>query len=116
MPHIIVEYSRDVADHIDVPDLLQALHERLAVAAEGVPRSRIKSRGVPASYAVVGDQDGHGHMVHVTLLLLAGRDVATRRAYADPLHALARSAVADVLPNCSVTLEVRDMDPDVYYT
>lgn len=113
MPHIIVEYSSDVADHVDMSGLLGGLHNGLA--DQGIDKARIKTRGVALPYAIVGEQPAHGHMVHVTLLLLAGRDVAVKKQYGDALIDIARSGVRAALPNCSVTLEVRDMDPDTYY-
>ena len=113
MPHIIVEHSSNIEDQIDLPDLLQALHESLT--AEGIDKARIKTRSLPLSHAVVGAHGVQGHMVHITLLLLAGRDVPTKKQYADPLHALAKDVLQSKLPQCSVTLEVRDMNPDTYY-
>ena len=113
MPHIIVEHSSNIEDQIDLPDLLQGLHD--ALAAEGIDKARIKTRSIPLSHAVVGDHGSSGHMVHITLLLLAGRDVATKKQYADPLHALAKGVLQEKLPQCAVTLEVRDMNSDTYY-
>lgn len=113
MPHITVEYSTDIADHINFPALLRDLHQ--ALADEGIDISRIKTRGIPLPYVVVGDNSGRRNMVHLTLLLLAGRDTATKKQYADPLYALLKERIHAAMPKCAITLEVRDMDPDTYY-
>lgn len=113
MPHIILEYSANVADHIDLPDLLQNLHSTLA--NEGIDEARIKTRGIPAPIAVVGSHGLKGHMMHATLLLLEGRDTATKKQYGDPLRAIMKKAVAEKLPSCAITMEIRDMVTDTYY-
>lgn len=113
MPHIILEYSADVGDHVEIPELLHAMHNALADA--GIDKVRIKTRGVALPYAVVGEAQHNGHMMHATLLLLEGRDVATKKSYGDPVFAAMKEAAASSLPACAVTLEIRDMSKDTYY-
>lgn len=113
MPHIIAEYSNDVADHINMPRLLKSLHK--ALANEGIDETRIKTRGISLPCAVVGTTESNGHMLHLTLLLLEGRDTATKQQYGSALHALAKEAAKEALPNCAVTLEVRDMQKETYF-
>lgn len=113
MPHIIVEYSKNIEEKVDVAPLLGGMHAALADA--GVDEGRIKSRAVAMNHSVVGNHGVNaGQMVHITLLLLAGRDNATKAQYSQPLHALAKQSVTKEFPNCAVTLEVRDMDAENY--
>ena len=113
MPHIVLEYSQHIEDQIDVPVLLTSMHE--ALAAEGVDKSRIKTRGVLLAHSVVGnDAADIGQMVHITLLLLEGRDEATKKQYSVPLHKIAKNMIVVKFPNCAVTLEVRDMEQASY--
>lgn len=109
MPHIIVEYSRSLEPHI--PGLLHTLHDTLA--AQGVDKVRIKTRGIPLDHAVVGEKGVNGAMLHATLQILEGRDLPTKKKLADPLHAAMKNAITNI--ECSVTLEVRDMAKDTYY-
>ena len=53
MPHIILEYSRNLEPHIDIEELCIDLHETLADA--GVDKSRIKTRAIALAGAVVGE-------------------------------------------------------------
>jgi len=73
MPHIIVEYSKNLETQIEIPNML-----------------------------------------HATLLLLEGRDDATKKQYGDILHATLKQAAA-TLPDCATTLEIRDMAEATYY-
>lgn len=113
MPHIVLEYSQHIEDEIDVPALLTSMHD--ALANEGVDKSRIKTRGVLLAHSVVGnDAANAGQMAHITLLLLEGRDEATKKQYSVPLHQIAKDMITAKFPDCAVTLEVRDMEQATY--
>ena len=110
MPHIIVEYSKNLEEQIDIPNMLSGIHG--ALAGEGIDQSRIKTRGHAIDHAVVGDQGANGSMAHTTLLLLEGRDIPTKKQYGDAIHAVLSKTVPQ---DCSITLEIRDMVKDTYY-
>jgi 5-carboxymethyl-2-hydroxymuconate isomerase len=110
MPHITLEYSSSLKDSRDIPAVLSSLHETLS--DQGIDIARIKTRGIALDDAVVGDQGSVGQMMHATLLLLAGRDIPTKKQYGDALHNVMKDAAPE---GCAVTLEIRDMDPDSYY-
>ncbi len=112
MPHIIIEYSRALESRVDFPALLGTLHETLA--DQGIDVARIKTRGIALDHAVVGERGVEGSMVHGTLLLLEGRDVATKRRYGDALYNVMKT-ILQTVPACAVTLEMRDMVKETYY-
>ncbi len=110
MPHIIIEYSKNLESQADVSALVHGLHDVLA--AQGIDKARIKSRAVAVNHAVVGDKGADGVMAHTTLLLLEGRDVATKKQYGDALYKVMQDSAPE---GCSLTLEIRDMIKDTYY-
>ncbi|MDH5723543.1 MAG: hypothetical protein OEY94_09510 [Alphaproteobacteria bacterium] len=113
MPHIIVEYSKNLESLFDLSDMLIDMHD--ALSEKGVEKSRIKTRGISLDHAIVGDTGREGAMMHCTLLLLEGRDIETKRIYGDTLHHIMAHKVANIIDHCHVTLEIRDMDRDTYY-
>lgn len=113
MPHIVVEYSKNIGDVIDVSKLVGQLHEELA--AQGIDIARIKTRGMACNCVAVGTHGSHGHMLHATLLLLEGRDAATKKQYGDALYNKMKEYVGNTVKHCSITLEIRDMNKDTYY-
>ncbi len=113
MPHIIVEYSQNMGPDLDLPEILTDLHATLA--AQGVDKGRIKARGIPLLHSVVGENDANeGHMAHLTLLLMEGRDIPTKQAYGKALYDVLLKHFRADFPACAVTLEVRDMVKDTY--
>ncbi|MEM6781399.1 MAG: hypothetical protein AAF569_06000 [Pseudomonadota bacterium] len=112
MPHIILEYSSALEDKLDLPEILESLHNTLA--EQGVDKARIKTRGVKLDHAVVDDQGTDGLMAHATLLLLEGRDVSTKQQYGQALHGVMKDKIISAAPECKLTLEVRDMEKDTY--
>lgn len=112
MPHIIVEHSAGMGTQVDMPQVLKGLVEVLAGC--GVDLTRIKARSYEMGHHVVADR-GAVPQVHVTLLLLDGRDVATRKSYGDALHAFVTSDIVEKVDGCVMTLEVREMDRETYY-
>ncbi|MFP4098280.1 MAG: 5-carboxymethyl-2-hydroxymuconate Delta-isomerase [Alphaproteobacteria bacterium] len=114
MPHILIEYSKTLGEIIDSPALVLSLHETLA--AQGVNKSAIRTRSRMCRYAAVGEQDLHGHMIHVTLALKAGRDKDTKHRYAEALFGVLKEHVTEKVKACAISMEIRDMDADMYYT
>lgn len=110
MPHIIVEYSKNLEDQMQVGEMLIDMHE--ALTAQGIDKARIKTRGIAVDHAVVGDKGADGAIAHATLLLLEGRDLETKKQYGDAIHKVMVGAAPQ---NCAVTLEIRDMVKDTYY-
>ncbi len=113
MPHIIIEYSKNIGDIVEISNLVHDLHDVLA--QQGIDKARIKTRATSCNYVAVGDHGSHGHMIHATLLLLEGRDLKTKKKYGDALHAKMHEYVDGIVQHCSVTLEIRDMIKDAYY-
>ncbi|MEM8833825.1 MAG: hypothetical protein AAGB32_04715, partial [Pseudomonadota bacterium] len=84
MPHIVIEASKNVASEIDTAAMVEAAHH--ALAKELGEATRIKTRLIIAEEVVVGDDGLSGAMVHVTLLLLEGRDLDTKQQYSQAIY------------------------------
>ncbi len=76
MPHLTLEHSADVETCHDISALCTALFEALA-AHPAVPDPRsLKIRALPCPHWHIGTEPQS--FAHATLLLLPGRDTATR--------------------------------------
>lgn len=111
MPHIILEYSANLEDRLDMHALCVALKD--AAAATGVfPPAGIRVRAYAASHVVIADGDpGHG-FIDITIRLGAGRDDAARTRASDAVFAAARDFTADLMAASPfmLSLELREID------
>ena len=114
MPHILIEYSRTFGEIIEVPSLVLKLHNTLT--QQGVDKSIIRTRSRMSRYVAVGEHDMDGHMVHVTMSLLEGRDLETKRKYGDAVFNALKDEIEEKVKACAISMEIRDMDADTYYT
>jgi 5-carboxymethyl-2-hydroxymuconate isomerase len=112
MPHIVVEYSANVRDRLELPRLIERLHE--AALATGVfPVGGTRTRAAERTDYRVAAGHPDNAFVHVTMDIGAGRDAATKRQAAQAVfEALVAhtKALFDASP-LGLTLELRESDP-----
>lgn len=112
MPHIILEYSANLEDRLDVSALCHVLKD--AAAATGVfPPAGIRVRAHSANYVVIADGDPRHGFVDITVRLAAGRDAAAKTRATDAVFEAARAFTADVMASTPfmLSLELREIDP-----
>lgn len=92
MPHLVIEYSANVGELIDLDAVVAAAHECL-VAAGPFPLGGIRTRAERRDHYRIADGHPDNGFVHMTLTIGAGRDEATKEAVGSELFA----AVAAIL-------------------
>lgn len=116
MPHVILEYSRNVIEELDFHPVFVRFHEALAGLGSFAIED-IKSRSICHDAHAVGDGRPQNAFVHVQLSILEGRTEAVRKA--------AGEAIMDILRDTfhrswnelelSLSVEVREMARDAYF-
>lgn len=111
MPHIVVDYSANLDDLMDVHGLCVALKD--AAAATGVfPAAGIRVRAHASRHSVVADGDpGHG-FVDITIRLAAGRTQDRKTLAIDAIFEAAQAFTADHMAHhpFMLSLELREID------
>ena len=111
MPHIILEYSANLENRLDIAALCVALKD--AAAGTGVfPPAGIRVRGHAADHVVIADGDpGHG-FIDITVRLAAGRDAAAKTKATDAVFEAARTFTSDLMASAPfmLSLELREID------
>jgi 5-carboxymethyl-2-hydroxymuconate isomerase len=114
MPHIHLLTSANLVENVDIPDVLQALASALC------RQDTIDSRSVKAYHSlfhtwVMGSEAPSG-FAHCRLELMKGRPLELRAKIADAMfHVLRQCFIAsDSAKEASITLELREMDPETY--
>ncbi len=108
MPHVSLEFSKGIEQTHDVQAICERLFSVLAQHPE-FDADTIKIRATPVAYYRIGSEPQS--FVHATLLLMQGRDEATRTA----LNALILDALAGAMPQVgSITVQDVQMNRTSY--
>lgn len=115
MPHLVVEHSDNLPAPLDHAALLEALHRALEGFHLFKPED-IKSRVVAHERFRVGAGDPGHVFVHLTLSIMGGRDLETRKRLAAELVAVTIKGLGPTWSarRCDVTAEVREMERESY--
>lgn len=114
MPHIILETTADLQENGAIPDILEALVERLS-GYETVAPKAIKAYHTLRSVWQMGESAPEG-FAHCTVCVLTGRPAELKRQIADGLYEELKKHFAASLHagEISLTLELREMDAETY--
>ncbi|ARQ02582.1 5-carboxymethyl-2-hydroxymuconate Delta-isomerase [Pseudorhodoplanes sinuspersici] len=92
MPHIIVEYSGNLDDSVDVPGLLSALHQ--AMIETGVAdTAAIRTRAIRLEHFCIADRDPANGFVQITVRMREGRPAEAYQKVAENLMAAAEKSL-----------------------
>lgn len=108
MPHLIIEFSQDLAEAEQVEAMLDAVHQ--AAAGTGLFEvGHIRVRAVPVAYYRVGGE--REPFIHVQCRIHAGRSEAQKRQLSEAVLAAIRE---QGWPAKVMTVEVVEMDRSTY--
>ncbi|MEO0378994.1 MAG: 5-carboxymethyl-2-hydroxymuconate isomerase [Pseudomonadota bacterium] len=113
MPHIILEYSANLEEKLDMAALCVALKD--AAAATGVfPPAGVRVRAHKADHVVIADGDPDHGFIDITIRLAAGRDAAAKTHATDAVFEAARAFTAALMASSPfmLSLELREIDPE----
>ncbi|XAH22807.1 5-carboxymethyl-2-hydroxymuconate Delta-isomerase [Xylophilus sp. GW821-FHT01B05] len=114
MPHLTVEYSRNLAD-LPAAQVLRELNEVLTASAEIAQESDLKSRLVVHDSFQVGTAPEARAFVHAQLRLLAGRSPEAKRDLSDRIAGVLRRLVPRPEGlRVALSVEIVDMDRPSY--
>lgn len=113
MPHVLVEYSANVADHVPPTELVAVMHK--AMIANGIgPLAGLRTRAMCRDDYLVADDHPDNMFIAVTVRIGKGRDPQVRQACVADLMAALKNhlqSIVDVLP-IALSVELQEIDPD----
>jgi 5-carboxymethyl-2-hydroxymuconate isomerase len=112
MPHLIVEYSSNLEQVMDIPALLGVVHA--AALATGVfPIGGLRTRAERREQYVIADGHADNGFVHVQARIGTGRTAEVRQKAAELIFAALKQATAKAfaLSPLGLTLEMVEIDP-----
>lgn len=87
MPHIIIEYPKGLSEHLDMAELVEALHAA-AIAMPALPTGGIRTRAHCANISKVADGGEDRYFIYITVRLGQGRSAEVKREIGDGLFAV----------------------------
>lgn len=113
MPHIVIDYSANLEDQLDMHGLCVALKN--AAAATGVfPAAGIRVRAHAAQHSVVADGEPNHSFIDIVIRLAAGRTDDQKMLATDAVFEAAKAFTADYMAHhpFMLSLELREIDPN----
>jgi 5-carboxymethyl-2-hydroxymuconate isomerase len=108
MPHIIIDYSQDIAGQIEIEALLDAVH-RGAMDSALFPEYDIKTRATGYEHHRTGQT--RDSFVHVAVHLLSGRSDEQKSMLSECVLACVEPLLPQVV---SVSVEIYDIHRESY--
>jgi len=93
MPHLTLEYSRNLASALDVGAVLSDVNRVLAASGH-FQEADIKSRAIGFEHVAIGTSGAPRGFVHAKLAILAGRSAEVKRALSGSVLAVLRERIA----------------------
>jgi 5-carboxymethyl-2-hydroxymuconate isomerase len=116
MPHVITEYSANLEGVVDIPRLMQELHDT-AIASGLFQVGGIRSRAKKRDLYVVADGDPQNAFVFVIARIAPGRPMEKRKALGEALLATAAKRLDPVFKSrgLSLSIEVQELDDQLTF-
>lgn len=96
MPHIMVEYSANLDQAMDVPALLNALHQAM-IDTGSAPLEGIRTRAMRREHYCVADRNPDNAFVHIIVRMREGRPKEVYQKVAEMLMAAAEQSLEQTL-------------------
>lgn len=114
MAHIVIEHSENLRGRLDVPQLVQALHQ--AALGTGIfPIGGLRTRAYATGCYCIADGHPENAFVHVSVRVGHGRDRATQRAACERIFAAACDHLAPLFEATplAISVEMAELDPEL---
>jgi 5-carboxymethyl-2-hydroxymuconate isomerase len=112
MPHLIIEYSANLEQALDIAKLVAALHE--AGLETGVfPIGGIRTRAAKRDVYRIADGHADNGFIHVQARIGAGRTAEVRQQAAEHIFTRLKAETSDLFASrpLGLTLEIVEIDP-----
>jgi 5-carboxymethyl-2-hydroxymuconate isomerase len=112
LPHVLIEYSGNLEQQVDLPRFLGALRDS-ALATGVFPIGGVRVRAYRADHYVIADGHPDNAFVHIMLRVGHGRDLTTRKRACDAIFATACEQLAELYERIplGISLEMQEVDP-----
>jgi 5-carboxymethyl-2-hydroxymuconate isomerase len=111
MPHITVEYSKNLEKSIDILQLIRVVHDAI-IATDSFTISNIRTRGVPCSDYYIADGNPDNAFLAIVGRIAPGRPQQVRHDLGNAIYSKIKSHLNDTFNSIplSLTVELQEID------
>lgn len=109
MPHVILEYSSNLAALTDIDELVVAVHDA-ALATGTAPLDALRTRAVARRHYAIADREPDNMFLAIAARLGAGRPDEEKHAFIEALLAAVVDHLGDT-PTLMISVEYQEIDP-----
>lgn len=116
MPHIVVEYSTNLEEGVDIRRLVDDLHQTM-VGSGLFELSAIRTRAMPRNVYRIADGNPENIFIHVIARIRQGRSVDERKKLGTALLDTVKRAL-DTMPAAkpvALGVEIHEIDPEMLF-
>ena len=116
MPHLIIEYSSNLRNRMNIERFVQEVHDA-AAKIEDLPMPGLRTRASERTCYRIADGHPDNTFVHVVLRIRAGREPESKRRIGDRLYAVLCDCLASVFDSSPIglTFEIQEIDVEYRY-
>ncbi|MFD2132525.1 5-carboxymethyl-2-hydroxymuconate Delta-isomerase [Pseudogracilibacillus auburnensis] len=106
MPHLIIEYTDNIKEDVNIPQLLKKANDSLLQHRDIIPIGGLRSRAIELHDYCVADGAEDDAFVHATLKLGGGRSEEQIKSVCDNLFATIKAHFSEVFAKRYVALSM----------
>lgn len=116
MPHVVVEYSANLAERLDLTAFMATLRDT-ALATGIFPLGGMRVRAYEAKHYLVADGHPDNAFVHIVMRIGHGRDLDTRKRAAEAVFEAACACLASLYNSTplGISFEMQEIGPELAY-
>ena len=114
MPHIMIDYSANMEDAVDMAALCELLR-KTGIETGVFPMAGIRVRAFRADHVAIADGDSRHGYIDISIRLRGGRTFEAKKAATEKLFAAAKAYLEPVIAakSMALSMEMRDIDPEL---
>ncbi|MDZ4786706.1 MAG: 5-carboxymethyl-2-hydroxymuconate Delta-isomerase [bacterium] len=116
MPHCILEHSINIIEKIDAKIFFEKLH-KIIIDSGPFNLSQIKSRVIAQNHYYVGDGSPNSGFIFLQISILSGRELLIKQTLGERALKYMEAVFSESKNNlnCSITVEIREMDKETHW-
>lgn len=110
MPHVIIEYSGNVATVADIGGLVDAIHTAALTTGVAAPEA-LRTRAACREHYAIGDRHPDNMFIALTARLAAGRSDDDKAMFLRALMEALTTFLGDATTTMMLSVEYQEIDP-----